>query len=367
MKLTKKTIKFIRNYKTPFLVVDPEIIKENYRRIKESIEGVEVYYAMKANSDPRILKTLRDLGCGFEVTSINELASLLRIKVDPSLIVSSNPIKSPEFIKYAYRNQIRFFCFDSEVEIEKLSNLAPGSKVYPRLDVSNVGSDWPLSGKFGLEFERIIPLLKYAKKKRLIPCGLTFHVGSQCRNKSNWVKALEQCHQIFKLARKEKLDLKMIGLGGGLPVKYTKKTPKIEEIGEEISKTIKKLFKSNIRIIIEPGRAMIGDAATLVSSVIGKAQRKNGTWLYLDAGVYNGLMETIGGIRYRLKTEKRGSLKKYTLAGPTCDSFDKMFDCYLPSNLEIGDRVYIRDAGAYTTVAASNFDGFEIPEIYFLK
>jgi ornithine decarboxylase len=366
MKLTKDIIKITKSYKTPFLIVDPKIIKENYWRIKRSIERVEVYYAIKANPDLRILKILRNLNCGFEVASVNELKLLLKINVNPSLIISSNPIKIPEFIKYAYRNKIRLFAFDSKMEIEKLAKFAPGSRVYPRLNVSNIGSDWPLSGKFGLEFEKIIPLLKYAKKKGLIPYGLTFHVGSQCREKANWVRALKQCYQIFKLAEKEKLNLKMINLGGGLPVKYTEKTPTIEQIGKEISKTIKKLFDFRVKVIIEPGRAMVGNAAILVSSVIGKAKRRSGEWLYLDTGVFNGLMETMGGIKYRVQTEKRGNLKKYILAGPSCDSFDKMFSCYLPANLEIGDRLYIMDAGAYTTAYVSEFDGFEIPKIYFL-
>lgn len=368
MELTKEVIKISKNYNTPFLIFNPKIIRENYRKIKASFERTEIYYAIKANPDLKILKILRDENCGFEVASINELNSVLKIKVNPSLIISSNPIKAPEFINYAYKNKVRIFAFDSKIEIDKLSKFAPRSKVYARLEVSNIGSEWPLTKKFGLHFNNIIPLLKYAKKKGLVPLGLMFHVGSQCLNKTNWLKALKKCSLIFKLTNKQKLNLKLINIGGGLPIKHIEKVvPKIEEIGHEVNKKIKKLFPESIRIMIEPGRAMVGNAAILVTSVIGKAKRKNTNWLYLDTGVFHGLMETVGGIKYKLKTERKGNFKKYILAGPSCDSFDKMFSCNLPDNLKIGDKIYIIDAGAYTTVYASHFDGFIPPKTYFLK
>jgi len=367
MNLTKEIIKVSSKYQTPFLLVDPEIIKENYRKIKTSFQGVEVYYAIKANFDLRILKTLKDMGCGFEIASIGELKPLLKLKVNPSLIISSNPVKTPDFIKMAFKNKIKRFSFDSKVEIDKIVRFAPKSKVYARLEVSNIGSEWPLTKKFGLDLDSVIPLLKYAKKKKLDPYGLMFHVGSQCLNKFNWTKALKKCHYIFELAAKEKIHFKKINLGGGLPVKHTHETPTIEEIGQEVNKTIKKLFPKDVRIFIEPGRAMVGNAGILVTSVIGKAERKNTNWLFLDTGVFQGLMETIGGIKYKIETGKKSGVKKYMLAGPTCDSFDKMFSCYLANNLRVGDKLYILDAGAYTTCYASHFDGFNPPEVHFLK
>lgn len=367
MKLTKEIIKLSSKYQTPFLLVDPKIIKENYKKIKTSFRGTEVYYAIKANFDLRILKILKDMGCGFEIASVGELKPLLKLKINPSLIISSNSVKTPDFIKMAFKNKIRLFSFDSKIEIDKIAKFAPRSKVYARLEVSNIGSEWPLTKKFGLDFDSVIPLLKYAKKRNLDPCGLMFHVGSQCLNKFNWIKALKKCHYIFELAAKEKIYLRKINLGGGLPVKHIHNTPTIEEIGQEVNKTIEKLFPKNVKILIEPGRAMVGDAAILVTSVIGKAERKNTNWLFLDTGVFQGLMETIGGIKYKVETGKNGNLKKYILAGPTCDSFDKMFSCYLANNLKIEDKIYILDAGAYTTCYASNFDGFDPPKTYFLK
>jgi len=369
MKLTDKIINFARKYKTPFLIIDPDVIKENYRRIHKAFGGIKVFYAIKANPDLRILKILKNVGCGFEIASIQELDLMLKIGTDFSSVISSHPVKTPEFIKLAYANGIQLFVFDSETEIDKISNFAPGSKVCARLTVSNLGSEWPLAEKFGLEPQKVIPLLRYAKEKRLIPYGITFHVGSQCLNKSNWVKALEKCSQLFESAAKEGINLKLVNLGGGLPIKHIQEIPTIEEIGKMVVETARRLFKNGVEMTIEPGRAMVGNAAILVSSIIGRAKRKDKNWLYLDVGVFQGLMETVGGIKYEIKTEgkENDSIEEYMLAGPTCDSFDKMFKCYLPKNLEIGDKIYIMDAGAYTTAYASDFDGFEEPKVCFLE
>lgn len=367
MELTKKITQVSKKYKTPFLIVNPRIIEENYKRIKESFRNIEIYYAMKANPNIRILKLLKDIGCGFEIASTKELDSLLKIKAPSSLIISANPVKAVEFIEFASQNKISVFVFDSKEEVDKLAQFAPNSNVCARLSISNIGSDWPLSGKFGLSFNKIIPLLKYAQRKKLVPYGLTFHVGSQCRNKLNWINALKKSSQLFKLAKRKGLTLKLLSLGGGLPIKHLKEVPTVEEIGQDINKIIKKLFPEGIRVTIEPGRALVGNAAILVGSVIGMAERKKEKWLYLDIGVFQGLMETVGGIIYKVQTERDGKLGRYMLAGPTCDSFDKMFSCYLPKNLKIGERIYMINAGAYTTAYASDFDGFSVPKTYFLK
>ena len=123
-----------------------------------------------------------------------------------------------------------------------------------------------------------------------------------------------------------------------------------------------------------PGRALLGEAGTLVTTVIAKAARDGGKWLYLNVGVFNGLMETIGGIKYPLATaenhpktsEGKDKIDKWTLAGPSCDSFDVISTEVELPEMDIGDKIYIMSAGAYTTAYASQFDGFPIPRTYFV-
>jgi len=367
----------VSKLETPVLIMDKRIIKRKYREIKESVKGVKVYYAVKANGRIEIAKCLNSLGAGFEVASTNELKELLDIGVNAKSIITSNTLKLPQFISAAYEAGVEYYAYDAEMEIDKLSQLAPGAKVYLRIAVDNTGSDWPLSKKFGADPSRALDLLKYARNSKVVPVGITFHVGSQCLNPLNWSNALVTTAEIFNMARRNGIDLKLINLGGGIPIKHVKKTPKIAEIKWQIEKILNEAFSDypGLELMIEPGRAMVGDSGNMVTSVIARAERGSENWLYLDVGVFNGLMESIEGFSYEIVCEKelaglahRDDFVPYTIAGPSCDSVDTMFrDYYLPKDLEVGDKLYIKNAGAYTLSYASNFNGLEPPKVLFIE
>jgi ornithine decarboxylase len=360
--------------KTPCLILDKSIIKNKYDLLKSSLDGIEIFYAMKANPNIEILKLLRDLGSGFEIASTKELEMLLGLGVKPEKIITSNPTKTSEFIMKAMMEGVEYFAFDSEMEIDKLAKYAPGAKVYLRIAVDNTGSDWPLSKKFGIDPSLALSLLKYAKKSKVIPCGITFHVGSQCLNPMNWTNALIATSKIFELAKDEGINLNVINLGGGIPIQHIKKTPEIEEIRNHIKKTIDEVFSEykDLKLMIEPGRALVGDSGHLLTRVMLKTIRDSENWLHLDVGVFNGLMESIEGFSYEIVSEKcfdnyQEELTPYTLAGPSCDSVDTMFKNYLlPKNINFGDIIVFKNAGAYTISYASCFNGFEPPEVYFI-
>jgi ornithine decarboxylase len=351
----------LRYERTPLLLIDKRVIQQKYEEFHQEFKETTIYYALKANPDQGILKLLRELGSGFEVSSKEEFESLLQLDISPHKIISSNPVKDQGFIEAAYAG-VELFVFDSDAEVEKLSRFAPGSKVCVRLSVSNEGSEWPLNKKFGVEVEEAVELLKRAKMRGLRPEGITFHIGSQCIDPKSWVKAIEKAKVVWRLARDKGLELNILNIGGGFPIEYTKSVPSIREIAPLVQNTIRRLFSKDLEIIVEPGRALVGEAGILVGSVIGKAMREGGKWLYLDVGVFNGLMETIGGIKYPLMVAKDGEVGKWVLAGPSCDSFDVISSEEELPELEIGDRVYIMSAGAYTTAYASRFNGFPIPK-----
>ena len=367
MNLTKDFKDFAGGLNTPFLLVDLDIVREKYRKIKDSFEGVRVYYAIKANPEERIIEVLKEEGAGFEIASSYELNLLLKKGVDPSNIICSNPIKKDDFLKEAHQKGVDFFAFDSSEEVDKMASFAPGSNVYVRLEVDNIGSEWPLTKKFGVGLDDAVSLLLYSKEKGLNPCGITFHVGSQCLNKDNWKNALLKTKEVFDMMAKKGIELKVLNMGGGLPIKHTHEIPEIEEIGGGVNNTIKDLFAEDVKVMIEPGRSVVGDAGSLVTTIIGKAKRKNTEWLFLDIGVFHGLMETVGGIDYEVLSDKKGKTKKFMLAGPSCDGFDKMFSCNLPSDLQVGDRLYFLNAAAYTTCYNSNFNGLDSPKTFFIK
>jgi len=351
---------------TPFLVMDRDVIRRKFREFQEAIGQARIFYALKANPHKQIVRLLLELGADFEVSSQEELSFLLSHAVPPQRLISSNPVKTEGFIKAAYASGVELLAFDSYPEIEKLAQLAPGSKVYVRLAVSNEGSQWPLSGKFGVEAEEAVRLLMEAGEKGLKPYGITFHVGSQCNEQATWVSALEKSKEVWDMVEARGLRLRVLNIGGGFPIKYINPTPSITQIVKVVRDMFEKMFPKDIEIFVEPGRALVGEAGILVASVIGKGMRNGGKWLYLDVGIFNGLMESIGGIRYPVVVAKNGPRSRWVLAGPSCDSFDVISTEVELTEPEIGDKVYIMSAGAYTTAYASNFNGFCIPKTYFV-
>lgn len=349
--------------------MDLERVRRNYRdTMKIFGERLEIFYAVKANRELRVLETLMEEGSGLDVASFTEVKLGVEAGCDPKRMAFSNPIKAPWEIEQAYGIGIRLFAADSDEEIRKLAKYAPGAEVYVRLDVPNKGSVWPLTGKFGVEKHEASKLLLDAKRLGLKPVGVTFHVGSQCLNPDNWVTAIELSKEVFDACAKEGVALSLLNLGGGLPaMERMTHPPSVEEIGRGIMGRIGRLFDPSVRVLIEPGRHMVATAGTLTATVIGEATRRGEQWIYLDIGVYNGLMEIHEKFPYEVRTDHEDRERRsYVVAGPTCDSVDVIFhDISLP-RLETGDRIHFMNAGAYTT-GYDRYNGFDFPHVDYVK
>ncbi len=346
----------------PYLLMDKEVVIEKVSQIGKRIRNSKTFYAVKANPDREVLKLLNSLETGFEIASEGELQMLVSLGVGPDRIITSNPVKTFKFLDQAVDYGVTYFAFDSFAEADKLARYAPGCNVYVRLSVPNEGSEWPLSKKFGVEMDEAAALLVYAAEKGLNPVGITFHVGSQCNNVYNWNIAVEKAHDVWETAGQKGLKLRVLNIGGGYPIRYTKSVVDIETIEKKVDKVIYRKFPEDIEVFIEPGRAVVGDAGVFVSTVIGKTRRGDENWLHIDVGVFNGLMESVGGIKYTYVVGSRSEKKAWTIAGPSCDSFDVIDrDVKLPEP-EIGNRILILSSGAYTISYASEFNGFSIPK-----
>ena len=366
--IDKKTWNKVLNYialsdeSPPYLLLDKDIISEKVSIIGRNIKNSKVFYAVKANPDIEVIKLMNSLGTGFEIASEGELQLLASIGVKPERIITSNPVKTFRFLEQAEAYGVKYYAYDSEAEVKKLVGYVPGCNVYVRLTVPNEGSEWPLSKKFGVEMEEAVELLVYAKEMGLNPVGITFHVGSQCNNVYNWNSAIDKAHELWDMAEQRGLSLKILNIGGGYPVAYTKTVVDIETIEKKVNKALRQKFSDDVDIYIEPGRAVVGDAGVFVSTVIGKTKRGDQNLLHIDVGVFNGLMESIGGIKYTYIVGSRNDPMKWTIAGPSCDSFDVMdHDVELPEP-EVGNRILILSSGAYTISYASEFNGFSIPK-----
>jgi ornithine decarboxylase len=361
-----KTLRYLdkEGIETPFLLIDKDKVREKASLIGRHIKKSRVFYAVKANPDIEILRYLNKLNMNFEIASEGELEILSSIGVKPSRIISSNPVKSLKFLRIAASYGVHSVSFDSAEEVDKLAEFIPHCNVYVRLSVPNEGSEWPLSKKFGVELDEAVYLLSYARDKGLNPVGVTFHVGSQCNNIYNWNIALDKAKTLWDLAKKKGIRLKLLNIGGGYPIRYTKNVIGIEAIEKNVDSLIFERFPGDIEVHIEPGRAVVGDAGIFVTTVIGKAKRDDEDWVYLDVGVFNGLMESVGGIKYSYLVESHKQTrprKQWTVAGPSCDSFDVIDKNVTLPEPQIGSLMLILSSGAYTVSYASEFNGFSIP------
>ena len=372
--MTDRILEFLRARREagrdngPCLVVDLDVVRDNYNAFAKALPDTRVFYAVKANPEPQVLKLLADLGSCFDTASVVEIEQSLAAGASPDRISFGNTIKKEKDIARAYALGIRLFAVDCEAEVEKIARVAPGSKVFCRILSNGAGAEWPLSRKFGCAPEMAPRVLEHAYRLGLSARGVSFHVGSQQRNPKMWDGALKDAAKIFRDLAERGIHLSMVNLGGGFPTKYLKDIPAVKAYGQSIFRSLRKHFGNRIpETIIEPGRGMVGNAGMIEAEVVlvsKKADDDKVRWVYLDIGKFNGLAETMDEmIRYPIRTEQDGDdMGPCVLAGPTCDSVDVLYEkepYFLPFSLEIGSKVLIEGTGAYTTTySAVGFNGF---------
>jgi ornithine decarboxylase len=368
--VTERIRKFLRRRREdgPCLVVDLEVIRENYLAFAKTLPDTRVFYAVKANPAPEILKLLADLGSSFDTASIGEIELVLAAGATADRISFGNTIKKERDIARAYELGVRLFAADSENEVDKIARAAPGSRVFCRILCDGTGAEWPLSRKFGCVPEMAPRVLEHAHRLGLTAHGISFHVGSQQNDVKAWDKALASAATIFRDMSERGINLSMVNLGGGFPARLRPNVPKVQDYGRAIFKALRKHFGNRIpETIIEPGRGLVGDAGMIEAEVVlisKKSDDDKVRWVYLDIGKFGGLAETMEeAIRYPIRTPRDGDkTAPCIIAGPTCDSADVLYEktpYQLPVSLEIGDKVLIEAAGAYTTTYSSvAFNGF---------
>jgi ornithine decarboxylase len=358
-----------KKHGTPLMAISRSALLQQIKRFKKTLPRVKAFYAVKANSEPEIIKTVCSTGIGFDVASSSELQAVIRAGAKPDKIIFANTVKPSNSIKDAVDNGVKLFTFDSEYELDKIAETAPGSSVVVRIKVPNVGSMVELSLKFGVEPADAVPLLIKAHKLGLKPAGVSFHVGSQCTHIENYIDALEMSAIIVRDAALKRIPINIVDIGGGFPIRhFDHDEDHFDKLAAVISKELARLFEPNIRIIAEPGRFIAGPAAVLITTVIGKAIRENKHWYYLDDGVYGDLSGLVfDHANYQFKSLKTGKRRLSTLAGPTCDSFDIIARGEDLPELEIGDILYVQNIGAYSSASATNFNGIRTAKLVMVQ
>ena len=357
-----------RSPATPCLVLDVDRVEQNYRTLLSALPLARVYYAVKANPAAPILERLVGLGSSFDAASFEEIEFCLNAGAAPAAISYGNTIKKVSAIQRAHAAGVNMFAFDSLEELEKLAEHAPGARVYCRLLVQNDGAEWPLSRKFGTTVETARELMIRAGELGLDPYGLSFHVGSQQTTTGSYETAIGRVAMLFTDLAAAGVNLRMVNLGGGYPVRYRDEIPGIDRFADAIMRAMTQHFGNDLpEILVEPGRFLVGDAGVVSSEVVlvcHKAKDDPVRWVYLDIGRFGGLAETEGeSIKYRFTTDHDGTdTGPVAIAGPTCDGADILYErahYRMPLALRCGDRVQIQATGAYvTTYASQRFNGF---------
>src|SRR5262252_5484875 len=331
--MDQKTLARLANvHSTPFVVVDHNILRENYAQFRKHLPRVQVYYAVKANSDPAIVQTFYDAGASFDVASMAEFLIVHeKIQHLPApqrqdfiwdRIIYANPIKAIETLKQLDQYK-PLVTYDNHQEVLKIARYAPHSGLVLRLGVPNTGSMVELSSKFGALPGEAVDLIAFAHNNKLNVEGLSFHVGSQCTNVQNYVQALHLAAGIFSEAKSRGFELKLLDIGGGFPAHYDDTVPAFKNLAKTVNAELDRLFPRSVEILAEPGRFFIDTAATAVAQIIGKAVRGGKLCYYLDDGVYH----TFSGVifyhcRYHLKSFRKDPTQLCAVFGPTCDALD---------------------------------------------
>lgn len=359
-KLERESVeKLAEKYGSPLLVLSLKQIEANYMCLKTYMPRARVFYAIKANPHPEILKTMIKLGSSFDVASDGEIRTLHNMGVEGERLIYANPVKTTGGLQACRECGVSKMTFDSASEIEKIRAICPDATVLLRLRIDNSSAHVDLNKKFGAAREHALDLMLKAKEAGLDMAGIAFHVGSQTVSADPYLHGLDIARELFEEAAAAGLKLRILDIGGGFPIPEPKVRFNLPEMLKQINARLDEDFPG-IDVWAEPGRYICGTAVNLITSVIGVNERGGQPWYFLDEGLYG----TFSGVifdqwDFKLISFKEGEERvAATFAGPSCDSLDIMFRGKMTVPLEVGDLLLVPSCGAYTSASATTFNGF---------
>ena len=353
-----------------FYIANMKLLNDKIKEWRENLPNVQPFYAIKCNPNKTILKTMIDEGFGFDAASKNEIKTVLDIGCKPDNIVYAHPVKTIKDLKYATSQNIRYTMFDSISELEKLYDHASDMKYLIRLKVDNPTARIQLGLKYGAARDEYKYLIDAAKNMNLDVIGTAIHVGSGTKESSVFADGISYCREVLDYAKIRGFLPNLIDLGGG----FTKET--FKDCATVIKDSIKKEKLEDYRVIAEPGRYFAEEIFEFYTPVIGQKYKngKNEYW------IGDGLYGSFNCILYDAQTPeyevvRNPLLEKYlgsnevlesVIYGQTCDSEDRLGNVMLPK-LRNGDFLRVKNFGAYTLSAATDFNGINMtnPLIFY--
>ena len=255
---------------TPLLVIDHDELRKNFQTFRTYLPRVQPYFAVKAGADPEVVRTLFKAGASFDVASMPEFDLVYQNlrRMSPKTrqqwiwdkVIYANPIKPVETLRVLDRYK-PLVTFDNLDEIVKIKQHAPHAGLCLRLKVPNTGAMVELSSKFGASPGEAVDLILEADRQGLVVEGISFHVGSQTTNFSNYVEALNLTADIYKEAKSRGYyRMNLVDIGGGFPAPYDSSVRPFRELAKIINAEVNRLFPKEIEILAEPGRFFVATA-----------------------------------------------------------------------------------------------------------
>lgn len=341
---------------TPLLAWSAEATVRAWRALRAALPTVQLHYALKALPHPAMIRTLADEGARFDVCTPGEIKLIRSLGISPDRCMHTHPIKPAADIEAAVRWGCRRFVFDNINELRKFQPHAREVDLLLRLSFRSPSAVVDLSNKFGANPHHAETLLEEASALGLPVVGLAFHVGSQALSAHEQARAIAFCRDLMLRLRARMPQLRILDIGGGFPVAYDRQVPDIHTYCLPIAAELAQL-PTDIEVIAEPGRYLAAPTMALVTAVIGRADREQGRWYYVDDGLYGAFSGRLyDHASYPLRALRHGEARPCVVAGPTCDGFDVVWDRAMLPELNDGDLLVAQMMGAYTWASATEFN-----------
>jgi diaminopimelate decarboxylase len=364
---------------TPFYYYDLDILRSTLDVVKKETanSGFKVHYAVKANSNPRILKIISSYGLGADCVSWNEIAAAINAGFSSSEIVFAGVGKTDKEIEAALKEDI--FCFNCESiqEIEVINELAIRQnktarialRINPYIDAHThkyitTGIE---ESKFGIntwELDEVIKRISFLKNIRLI--GIHFHIGSQITRTSVFKSLCTKINELQEWFASRSVNLEIINVGGGLGIDYENpdKPPLFQDHFSLLNEFIDLLPGQKLHM--EPGRSITGQCGSLISKVLFIKNGRNTLFAIIDAGMTDLIRPALYQAHHKIENlTSDGNIYRYDVVGPICESADTFAKFIELPETRRGDVIAIRSAGAYGEVMASRYNLRDLPPSVF--
>jgi len=353
---------------TPLYVYSYKTLTDHYLKLKAAFSQINplICYSVKANSNLSILKALVDKGAGLDIVSGGELSRALKVGCGPKKIVYASVGKTDKEIETAIRKEIFFFNVESLAELENINRISAKLRKITRVairinpDVEAKTHKYITTGKitnkFGIDLNSAYRILLLGKKFRnLNICGLHIHIGSQITQSDPFVAAIRKVSDFICRLKRKGVVLEYLNIGGGLGIIYNKETPQTAQIYAD--KIIPLLKKTGLKIIMEPGRFIVGNAGILVVKVLYIKQTPKKKFIIVDAGMNDLIRPALYGAYHNiLPLRKNSRTEKADIVGPICESGDFLAKERQLPKVKVGDYLAVMSTGAYGFSMSSNYN-----------